>query len=221
MESFFFSENIEKLKKMYHLYEKALADTHVVCRQGCSDCCTCNVVATSLEIRFLVGFMDSNGLANIKQRLEEKFPEKRYVPKMTTNQFAGYCVSGQEIPAEENDPDWGKCPFLEADCCTIYPARPFGCRSMLSQVYCKETGYAQVPPLALTITNIFLQYIEHLDHQGFSGNLSDMLALDLENPENFKKNQACIKNMKMAVLLVPPGHRSAVTPLLKQMTALT
>ena len=220
MESFFLSEDTEKLKKIYQLYEKTLADTKGVCHQGCADCCTCNVILTSLETKFLVQSLDSGSLAQMKQRLEKKIPPKRYIPKMTTNQFASYCLSGQEIPEEENDPDWGRCPLLEDDCCTIYPSRPFGCRSMMSDVYCKETGFAQVPPLALTITNIFLQYIEHLDFQGFSGNLSDMLPLSLENFGNFEKNH-CIKNRKMAVLLVPPEHRTAVAPLLKQMAALT
>ena len=221
MESSVPSQGIGKIKKIYQLYEEALADTRVVCEEGCSDCCTCNVILTSLEVRFLVQSLDSRGLSDMKQRLEENFPRKRYIPRMTTNQFADFCMSGQDIPEEENNPDWGKCPLLEANRCTIYSARPFGCRSMLSQVNCRETGFAQVPPLALTITNIFLQYIEHLDHQGFSGNLSDMLALHLENSENFEKNQECIANMKMRVLLIPPEHRSEVGPLLKQLTALT
>jgi len=98
---------------------------------------------------------------------------------------------------------------------------------MMSQVHCRKTGYAQVPPLALTVTHVFLQYIEQLDHQGFSGNLSDMLALaldidlDLETSGNFEKKQVCIENMKMKVLMIPPEHRPGVAPLLKQMAALT
>jgi Fe-S-cluster containining protein len=207
--------------KIYRLYEKALAHIDVVCKEGCAVCCTCNVVVTSLEASFLVHSLDAKTLAGVKQRLAEKFPGKRYIPKMTTNQFASYCVSGQEIPEEENDPDWGKCPFLEKDRCTLYPVRPFGCRSMMSQVDCGKTGFAQVPPLALTITNIFLQYIEHLDSQGFSGNLSDMVGFYLENNENFDKTQVFIKNMKIQALLVPPEHRTAVAPLLKQIAALT
>lgn len=221
MESAISSQEIGKIKKIYQLYEEALADTRVVCKEGCSDCCTCNVIVTSLEVNFLVSSLDSKGGADMKQRLEKNFPRKRYIPEMTTNQFAGFCMSGQDIPEEENNPDWGKCPLVEAGRCTIYPVRPFGCRSMMSQVDCRETGFAQVPPLALTITNIFLQYIEHLDHQGVSGNLSDMLALHLENSGKFEKTQGCIENMKMKVLLIPPEHRSAVTPLLKQMAALT
>ncbi len=214
-------QNIGILEKIYPLYEKAMAETKVVCREKCADCCTCNVVVTSLETAFILHSMDTESLADLKQRLEEKFPVKRYIPKMTTNQFAAYCLSGQEIPDEENNPDWGKCPFLEEDCCTLYLLRPFGCRSMMSQVNCGKTGYAQVPPLALTITNIFLQYIEHLDYKGFSGNLSDMLALDIHNYEKPDTPRLFIRNMKIPRLMVPPEHRSAVAPLLKQIAALT
>jgi hypothetical protein len=64
-------------------------------------------------------------------------------------------------------------------------------------------------------------HIKSSDHQGFSGNLSDMLVLHLKNPENFEKKQDCIENMKMKVLLVPPEHRACVGTLLKQMAALT
>jgi hypothetical protein len=214
-------QKIGIINKIYQLYQGALADTRVVCQEGCSDCCTCNVIVTSLEVKYLVESLDSTGLADMAQRLKDNFPGRRYIPKMTTNRFADLCVSGQEIPEEENNPDWGKCPLIKASRCTLYPARPFGCRSMISQVNCRQTGFAQLPPLALTITNIFLQYIEHLDHQGFSGNLCDMLDLYLKNPENFKKNQHCIDNVKMKVLLIPPEHRSAVAPLLKQLAALT
>ncbi|MCP4671639.1 MAG: hypothetical protein GY857_10060, partial [Desulfobacula sp.] len=154
MEDSIIYRDIGKIQKLYQLYEKILSDTQVVCREKCADCCTCNVVVTSLEAAFIVQSLDSEKLADMKQRLEEKFPGKRYIPKMTTNQFACFCVSGQEIPEEENNPDWGKCPFLEEDRCTLYRVRPFGCRSMMSQVHCGEKGYAQVPPLALTITNI-------------------------------------------------------------------
>jgi len=215
------SQDIGILKKIYQLYEKALADTKVVCREKCADCCTCNVIVTSLETAFILQSLDTERLADLKQRLKEMFPGKRYIPKMTTNQFAAYCLSGQEIPEEENNPDWGKCPFLEEDRCSLYRVRPFGCRSMMSQVNCDKTGYAQVPPLALTITNIFLQYIEHLDYQGVSGNLSDMLALDIKNYENSDTPELFIRNMKIQGLMVPPEHRSAVAPLLKQIAALT
>lgn len=101
---------------------------------------------------------------------------KRYRPRLTTNGFAALCMKGEEIRDEENDPSWGKCPLLtEEQACPIYEKRPFGCRALLSEMSCSETGYAQIPPLILTINNIFMQYIEHLDAEGFSGNFTDMI----------------------------------------------
>jgi Fe-S-cluster containining protein len=219
MEVFRETQDTGIIKKLYQLYEATMADIDVVCGKACADCCTCNVVVTSLEAAFLIQSLSPGELACVKQRLKEKFPGKRYIPKMTTNQFAMYCMTGQEIPQEENNPDWGKCPFLEADLCTIYPARPFGCRCMMSQVNCRKTGYAEIPPLALTIIDIFLQYIEHIDHQGFSANLSDTLGLYLRDTPRDK--ELVIKNLKIQALMIPPEHRSAVAPLLQQIAALT
>lgn len=233
---------LEQLKKIYRLHEKTMARIPMACAKGCADCCTCNVVVTSLETSFIVQSLDSKALADVHQRLTEKFPLQRYIPKMTLNQFAMACMSGRETPDEENKPDWGRCPFVEADICTIYRVRPFGCRSMISQIHCRDTGYAQVPPLALTINHIFLQYIEHLDLEGFSGNLSDMLSLFLANsfqqmtlPKGLDtvhgnpffvggeplSPQGFIQNSKIHGLMVPPEHRDAVAPLLKQIAALT
>jgi Fe-S-cluster containining protein len=209
------------IKKIYSLYEKSLADTSFVCKEGCADCCTCNVTLTSLEALFIVRSLTAKSRADLKLKLEQKFSKKRYVPKMTTNQFAALCVSGGAIPQEENNPDWGKCPLLEKNRCTIYKMRPFGCRSLNSQVNCSKTGFAQVPPLALTITNIFLQYIEHIDHRGFLANLYDMLSFYLEKPETLEKPVGSIPNMKMEVLMVPHQHRGAVGTLLKEMAVLT
>lgn len=248
MASYVLFPEIVILKKLYTLYEQTLSDIPLVCEKTCADCCTCNVTVTSLEAAFMVHSLDAKALAGVRQGLTERFPLQRYIPKMTLNQFAGHCLSEGGPPQEENNPDWGQCPILEADLCTLYPVRPFGCRSMMSQVYCRNTGYAQVPPLALTQTHIFLQYIEHLDFQGFSGNLADMLAfyldkrnLDLSgggnpapglpNPvpgylsfeimKRSGKTETFIQNMKIQGLMVPPEHRAAVSPLLKQIAALT
>ncbi|MBA3009922.1 MAG: hypothetical protein KKF12_06550 [Proteobacteria bacterium] len=212
-----------KIQKLYRLYEKTMAGTQLMCREGCAGCCTCNVIVTGLETAFLVQSLDSEALAGVKKRLGKNFPAKRYIPKMTTNQFAEVCLSGQDIPEEENNPEWGKCPLLEDDRCTLYPVRPFGCRSMMSQTDCLKTGYAQVPPLVLTITNIFVQTIEHLDHQGISGNLSDMLVhyLGLEKYQDSDKTNLFTKNSKIQALMVPPEHRLKVASLLKQIAALT
>ncbi len=53
MEFFGYFPDTRTIIKIYQLYETALADTHVVCGEKCADCCTCNVIVTSLEAAFV------------------------------------------------------------------------------------------------------------------------------------------------------------------------
>ncbi len=232
--------SIEILHKLYQIHDTIMADFSVVCREKCADCCTCNVVATSLESSYLFSKLEPQGIVDLGTRINDQFPQRRYQPGMTTNGFAIQCLEtdGAEPEEEENDPSWGQCPLLEDGQCTVYGARPFGCRSMMSQVVCHDQGIAQVPPLALTINTIFLQYIEHIDSNGFSGNLSDMvclylnqldtnvnrgagsLHLSLENIEDSDKTGGIIQNYKIPALMVPPEHRRNVESILKEISAL-
>ncbi len=232
------ASSIQILHSLYQIHDTAMADFSVVCKEQCSDCCTCNVVATSLEISYLFSKLESRGITDLKTRVAENFPENRYQPGTTTNGFAIQCLEddGAEPEEEENDPSWGECPLLEDGRCTVYGARPFGCRNMMSQVACHDQGIAQVPPLALTINTIFLQYIEHIDSNGFSGNLSDMVSLylkdtnsnrgagslylSLENIEDSDKTGGIIQNYKIPALMVPPEHRRDVESILKEISAL-
>lgn len=165
---------------------------------------------------------------DLKTRIKQNFPQKRYIPKMTANMFARMCVEDKDIPEEENDPSWGKCPLLVDDMCSIYDVRPFGCRALMSQVHCREKGYARIPPIVLTINNLFLQYIEHLDQKGFFGNLSDMLTLFLSDntiqsfsdPSKITNDGRFLFNEKIAVLMIPPEHREKLRPLLMKLSDL-
>ncbi len=229
---------IQILDQLYQIHEAAMAQFPVVCKEQCADCCTCNVVATSLEISYLFSKLESSGITELKTRVAENFPENRYQPGTTTNGFAIQCLEAEarDPDQEENDPSWGRCPLLKDGRCTVYGARPFGCRSMMSQIACHDQGIAQVPPLALTINTIFLQYIEHIDSNGFSGNLSDMVSLylkdtngnrgagslylSLENIEDSDKTGGIIQNYKIPALMVPPEHRRDVESILKEISAL-
>ncbi len=231
---------IQILDKLYQIHDTAMADFSVVCKEQCSDCCTCNVVATSLETAYLFSKLEPQGGVDLGTRINDRFPQRRYQPGMTTNGFAIQCLEadGAEPEEEENDPSWGECPLLEDGRCSVYEARPFGCRSMMSQIACREQGIAEVPPLALTVNTIFLQYIEHIDSNGFSGNLSDMVSLylnqldtngnrgagslylSLENIEDSDKTGGIIQNYKIPALMVPPEHRRDVESILKEISAL-
>ncbi len=218
------------LKKIYELYDESIAGIgiDIACRKRCSSCCTCNVTMTSLEAEFMISSLTIQEKNNLKILIDKGFPEKRYIPKMSSNSFARMCMQGKDIPVEENDPNWGKCPILMDDMCTFYDVRPFGCRALMSEVQCRKNGYAQIPPMVLTINNLFLQFIEHVDQNGFFGNLSDIMTLFLTNEptENIRNHIEIIddgnilSNEKITALMVPQEHREKIRPTLDKLSSL-
>ncbi len=226
------------LKKIYKLYDETIAGFNMACRKKCSSCCTCNVTMTSLEAEFMTASLTNQEKNNLKILIDRCVPGKRYIPKMSSNSFARMCMQGKDIPAEENDPNWGRCPMLVDDLCTLYDVRPFGCRALMSEKQCQKNGYAQIPPIILTINNLFLQFIEHADQNGFFGNMSDVfplfLADDLKDNAsdciNKKDNASdCINkidgknllsNEKIAVLMIPQEHRKKIRPILDKLSSL-
>ncbi len=204
------------LGKIYTLYDETIKTSDFVCKEKCSSCCTCNVTMTSLEANYLFHSLNSREQAGLSLKIKNNFPQKRYIPKMTTNMFAKMCMEGKELPEEENDPLWGKCSLLDDDSCSVYKARPFGCRALLSRMHCKEKGYASLPPLVLTINNLFLQYIEHIDENGLFGNLSDIMTWFVSSQSIQEGKKDFLYNHKMPVLMVPPEHQEKVKPLLEK-----
>ena len=222
---------LELLKKTYNLYHETVSglDAEPVCREKCSSCCTCNVTLTSLEAGFLINSLGEEKKKALQNRIEQKFPDKRYIPKMTTNGFARLCMEERDIPEEQNDPAFGVCPLLEDDLCTVYEARPFGCRALLSEIHCSKGGFARVPPLVLTLNTLFLQAIEHLDQNGFSGNLSDMAAFFLSGGSFAGKSDRLpdtggeglfVHNEKIPAFMVPPKHQRRLKALMEELTGL-
>lgn len=212
---------INRLKQVYDLFEEAVREYSFVCKEKCSACCTCNVTMTGLEAQLILSQLNNNEKKSLKSRILDKFPQHRFLPKITTNQLARLCVEKKTIPTELNDPSWGACPLLENDLCRIYPVRPFGCRALLSKTDCRKNGTAQIPPLLLTISNLFLQFIEQLDEKGVHGNLSDILSFALGtekfdsaliDPE-LKKKHHLLTNEVVPAWMIPPEHRPAVQSL--------
>lgn len=208
----------ERLRKIYTLYHETLDSDHYACKATCSTCCTANVTLTRVETDFILKSLGTEKQKALMQRIKQKFPENRFIPKMTTNGFARLCMEGKDIPEEENSPLAGPCPLLENHLCTIYEARPFGCRALISKASCQEQGYASVSPRVLTLNTIFLQTIEHLDQTGITGNLSDMLLSNLlpNPPEHGKK--LFIPNEPIAMLMVPPEHQEGLKPLIRRLS---
>jgi hypothetical protein len=211
--------SLDRLREIYHLYDRHMASEASVCKEKCADCCTCNVTITALEADLLLASLppvEKNALYN---RIIRYFPQKRFIPKMTFNTFARWCMEDRNIPEEENDPAWGTCPLLADDLCIVYDARPFGCRALMSQHLCREKGHALIAPRVVTANNLFLQAIEHLDSQRFSGNLSDMLTR-LPEDEPDPSDERFVPNEAIPVLMVPPEHRSDMAPVIQQLSTL-
>lgn len=210
---------LDRLREIYHLYDRHMASEASVCKEKCADCCTCNVTITSLEADLLLASLSPVEKTALHNRIIRYFPQKRFIPKMTVNTFARWCMEGRNIPEEENDPTWGTCPLLTDDLCTVYDARPFGCRALMSRHHCRDKGHALIPPLVVTVNNLFLQAIEHLDQNEFSGNLSDMLTR-LPEDEPGTTDDRFVPNEAIPVLMVPPEHRADMAPVIQQLSPL-
>ena len=209
-------EKLEILEEMYALHDRALADLGMgdtACGKGCDSCCTCNVTLTGLEMDYIRQGLDEAGRQRILELAQTRAPEPRFRPRLTLNGFAKACMDGRDVPEEENDPNWGKCPLLGDDgACTIYPLRPFGCRSLVSTHSCAQKGYADMAPEILTLNNVFIQFIEHLDQGGAMGNFSDMI-------QNIDSD-GLIKNQPIPVIMVEPDFQDRLVPVIQQIQAL-
>ncbi len=208
------------LVKVYDIYEHFLNDYTHACKRYCADCCTCNLTMTTLEAYYLVENLFLENKSGILTALTNS-PQKRFQPELTFNRIASLCAKGKEVPEEQSDPSWGKCPFLEKLECIYYQFRPFGCRCMVSKRCCSETGFAEMDPVVMTVNDVFMQFIEHLDAGGYSGNFTDVLHLmsDKKNRDLYEQNElqgqyeSLLSNLPIPMLMVPPEHRKKIEPL--------
>jgi Fe-S-cluster containining protein len=206
---------LKLLLEIYRLHDEFISEFDTVCKKSCAKCCTRNVTATSLEVQLILERLEAatkpDGLATVRDAVRTP----RFQPRMTINQLAGMCAKGLDIPEESAEPATEPCPFLQADACLIYGVRPFGCRAMVSQSDCNDTGEAHMPGFVFTVNNVFLQYIEALDEAGVQGNLIDVL-LFAASPDT--AGHKVIRNHPLPVLMVPPEHRHRIRPLLDSLS---
>lgn len=208
------------LERIYGLYDHYTGGLDLACKKFCSSCCTRNVTLTSLEAHKMFSHIEENNMTEaFIGRLESRSGLNRFQPLLTANGFAEYCVSGKEIPEEENDPSWGPCALLSDNACSFYAVRPFGCRCLVSGRNCGETGYAEIDDYTLTVNNVFLQFIEHLDRDGIFGNMTDMMLFLYEKKQGGagrsieKYGRTLLENRNVPVLMVPPEYHGRIAPL--------
>jgi Fe-S-cluster containining protein len=173
----------EMLEALYRAYDSWTKQYQFACSEGCAPCCTQSVTMTTLEGERIIDYLRQNGqLGKFAALLAACRPSMR--PVQTTNRFAACCLAREE-PAQDNaEWDFTPCIFLENKLCTIYPMRPFGCRSFSSTLDCSVHGTAEVPPVLITVNAVVLQIIEHLNIRGgYWGNMVDVLRYLLSGQE--------------------------------------
>lgn len=223
---------LDALERIYQRFDQYSRTLRVACRKYCAHCCTCNVSMTSLEALYIYRSLEPHKQADIRESAARTASGKRYIPELTWNQMAKMCAEGKEPPEEELDPDWGTCPLLDNAACPIYECRPFGCRCMLSTCDCGNTGYAEIDDYTITVSTVFLQFIEHLDQAGVFGNFADVLAAcgptgsaagngALYPPLSGQAaGSRLLANQPISVLLVPPEQQTDIRSLVNDLHAI-
>lgn len=207
---------ISVLDRLYGIYDNFSAKMDYACQKYCSVCCTTDVTLTTLEAIKIIRHLQSTNRLDLLNKLDRE--TKGFRPKITINEMAKLCMSGQDLPEEEIITPKRKCPFLEKDACPIYDVRPFACRCLVSKDKCEAEGSANIDPLILTINTVFLQYIEHIDIGGFSGNLVDVLLSAKYESDPLTPlfdSGKLVRNHRLNILMIPPNHRKHLRPIIE------
>jgi Fe-S-cluster containining protein len=177
---------------------------------------------TTLEGRGIIDYLSLNDEQALLSLARGTQHSEWYRPIITTNDFALFCLKGEDPPEEQNDYSGVACRFLLKKECVIYNARPFGCRCFFSTQACETEPCAVVDPFLFTVNTVFLQFIEHIDTGGFFGNLNDVLALlasgDRNNLTNNSVHLSTLRrNRTIPGLLIPPEHQERMGPILRDL----
>ena len=216
---------LEALNRVYEIYDAFSSTLDLACKEKCAHCCTTNVTMTTLEGYKIVDDLIATGKLDVIDRLKGMKEMPRFQPLLTTNRMAELCAADAKVPEEDIYGQWQECSLLSNSLCTIYDLRPFGCRCFVSRRNCNETGYGDIDDFAASVNTVFLQVIEHLDAEGCSGNLIDVLQfMALEhNRQAYEKGElncednGLMVNWELKVLMIPPEHRTKIEPILQQL----
>jgi Fe-S-cluster containining protein len=216
------------LERMLDIYDRFVSGFDLACEKYCAHCCTANVTMTTLEGYRIITHLAQSGEAGTLEAIHRQAHPDRFMPRVTLNRMADICARGGEPPEEHLNSDAGPCPVLAGDACPLYGVRPFGCRCMVSSRNCGQTGFAEMDPLILTVNDVLLQYLEHIDAKGYTGNFADVMRF-LEADQN-RQNYAAgrfgaapaglVANQPVFVLMIPPEHRERIEPLLNQLRSI-
>jgi hypothetical protein len=217
-------QKVAALQALYRIEEEFGKSLATVCREGCACCCTARVAMTTLEGYHIAVYIERRGEDARFAQIRRRMASNRFRPRTTTNGLVEICLAGGDPPAEALESDAGTCPLLERARCPLYPVRPLACRTMRSRTDCAATGFADMDDFSVTVSSVLMQYVEHIDADGCSGNFADIMGLFASGANRvFYAEGAlgCIenglaKNRPIPVLMIPPEHRQRIRPLLEQ-----
>jgi hypothetical protein len=216
------------LAAVYAVYDELVRTQPTACSPRCTSCCTTHVTVTTLEAYAIRESLLPGDWERVAKRLAAAEAVGRFRPRVTTNALAMVCAAGGEPPDEGQEVLPAACPLLADALCSIYTLRPFHCRCFISRAPCTPTGCADVEEFVICLHTAFLQIIEHIDADGCSGNLLDVLEV-LGSEENRAAYAAgalpctgngLIANHPLQKLMLPPEHRGRIEPVLQKLQAI-
>jgi hypothetical protein len=219
---------LKALDRIYAVYDEFVRSRDTACQMHCHQCCTTHVTLTTLEGFKICETLPDSERQKLFGRVGAAADLIRFRPKTTTNALAELCASDQDLPPEPEETTNAKCPLLAEELCSIYALRPFNCRCFISRTPCAESGYADMDEAVVAVNTLFLQTVEHVDADGCSGNLLDVLNV-LAQAENRAayvvgtlhcSANGLIVNRPMKVLMVPPEYRKQIEPILQRLRAI-
>ena len=219
------AKKLEALSRIYKIYDGIHSKLDLACREKCAHCCTTNGTMTTLEAYKIVTDLVASGRQHEIDGLAKLGDIRRFQPLLTTNRMAELCAADAKVPQENIAGEWQGCSLLNDSRCSIYDLRPFGCRCFVSRQNCGDTGYADIDDFTASVNTVFLQVIEHLDAEGCSGNLADVLQFMVSdnNRQAYEggrvncEDNGLIVNWELKVLMIPPEHREKIEPILQQL----
>ena len=219
---------LKALGRIYKIYGGLATTLDLACKKTCDHCCTFDVTITTLEGYHMIKSLPSALASDLMTKANSNPDTNRFQPALTTNQLAALCAAGGEPSDEVEAVADDRCFLLADRLCSIYELRPFGCRCLISRRNCGETGYADIEDFVLSVNTVFLQTIEHVDANGCTGNLVDVLEVfslndnlaSYENGNLSCENTGLIPNHPLNILMIPPEHRIRMEPILQKLRSI-
>jgi Fe-S-cluster containining protein len=213
------------LDRIYAVYDEFVRVQDTACKMHCHVCCTTHVTLTTLEAYKIYKTLPPGEREKLFRRVREASGLHRFRPMLSTNALAERCAEDEDLPAENEASATGKCPLLAEDLCSIYALRPFNCRCFISRTLCGAKGYADVDEAVLAVNTLFLQTVEHVDADGCSGNLLDVLGVLTSEEKRLAyaggslhcTGNGLIANRPMKVLMLPPEQREKIEPIMRKL----